>query len=85
MELVEPVNGSQGRVAHTPDRNVAEIMDVAKMRPDDTRLVLLVFNKRAERKWAWDWEEPGRVGDEHAQEREQGILVVLVESDETTT
>lgn len=85
VELIEPVNRPQGRVAHAPDWNSAEIMDIAKMRRDNTRLVLRVFDKRAERKWTRDWEEPGRIGNEHAREREQGILVLMSESDETTT
>lgn len=85
MELIEPVNRSQGRVAHAPDRNSAEIMDIAKMRRDYTRLVLGIFDKRAERKWTGDWKEPGWIGDEHAQEREQGIFVLMAKSDETTT
>lgn len=32
-----------------------------------------------------DWEGPGRIGDEHAQECEQGILVLMSEADATTT
>ncbi|GFF41995.1 hypothetical protein IFM58399_06457 [Aspergillus lentulus] len=85
VELIEPVNRAQGRIAHAPDRNSAEIMDIVKMRCDDAGLVLLIFDKLTERKWTGDWEGPGRIGDEHAQEREQGILVLMTEADATTT
>lgn len=81
---MEPINRSQRRVAHAPDRDSAEIVDIAEMRCDDTRLVLCILNQRAERKRAWDGEEPGRVGDEHAQEGEQGMFVLMAEAGETT-
>ena len=59
-------------------------MDVAKMRCNYTHIVLCIFDKRTGRKWTRDWEEPGWIGDEHAQEREQGLLVLMAESGETT-
>lgn len=55
------------------------------MRCNYTRIVLCIFDKRTGRKWTGNWEEPGRIGDEHAQECEQGVLVLIAESDETTT
>lgn len=44
----------------------AEVMDIVEMGYDYTRVVLCIFNKRAVRKWAGNWEVPGWVGDEQA-------------------
>ena len=54
------------------------------MRCNYTCIVLCIFNKHMGRKWTRDWEEPGWIGNEHAQECEQGILVLMAESGETT-
>lgn len=71
---------------HALDWNSVEIMNIVKMICSDTCLVLCIFDKLVERKWTGNGEELGQLGDKYAQEHEQGVLLVLMaESDETTT
>ena len=60
-------------------------MDIIKMRCYYIHPIICVFDKRAERKRTGYWKGPGWIGDEHAQEREQRISVLVTESGETTT
>jgi hypothetical protein len=58
-------------------------MNVAKVRANDTRLILLVFNECAEREWARNREGPGGIRHEQSQEGEKRIFVIVTESGET--